>query len=61
MIDQLNGIKKFAAKLIGFDGAYHRFSGTARVEKFDGETVVEKTEAPALWELMYFGRVPKKI
>ncbi|MDR1939559.1 MAG: hypothetical protein LBQ40_02040 [Clostridiales bacterium] len=59
MVDQLKGIKKFAAKLIGFDGAYHRFSGTVRVEKFDGEGLIEKVEAPALWELMYFGHTPK--
>jgi hypothetical protein len=60
MIDQLKGVKKFAAKLIGFDGAYHRFSGTVRVERFDGEKITERVEAPALWELMYFGHIPNK-
>jgi hypothetical protein len=55
MTDQLKGIKKLAARLIGFDGAYHRFSGTVCVEKFDGENAVEKAESTALWELMYFG------
>jgi hypothetical protein len=58
MIEELRGFIKFLAGLAGFDGAYHRFTGTARVEKFEGDTLVEKVESPAIWELMYFGHVP---
>ncbi|MDR3314060.1 MAG: hypothetical protein LBS96_06340 [Oscillospiraceae bacterium] len=56
MIEQLKGVQRFGAKLIGFDGAYHRFAGTVTVERLEDGAVVEHTEAPALWELMYFGK-----
>jgi len=63
MIDDVKGVVRLLAKLSGFDGAYHRFTGTATLEKFDGEaqgeTPIEKFEAPAIWELMYFGRTPE--
>ena len=44
------------AKLIGFDGGYLRFEGTATIEKLEGGTVVETVSDPAVWELMYFGK-----
>ena len=44
------------ASLIGFDGGYLRFEGEATVERFDKGEVVEKVSAPAVWELMYFGK-----
>ena len=44
------------AKLIGFDGGYLRFEGEATVERFEKGEVVEKVSAPAVWELMYFGK-----
>ena len=44
------------AKMIGFDGGYLRFEGTATVEKLEGGNLVEKASAPAVWELMYFGK-----
>ena len=45
------------AKLIGFDGAYLRFGGSATVEKLEAGQVVETaTEDSAVWELMYFGK-----
>jgi hypothetical protein len=56
MIEELNGALKFLARLAGFDGAYHRFTGEAVVERLKDGAVVEKLEAPAIWELMYFGR-----
>ncbi len=46
----------FLAKMIGFDGGYLRFEGTATIEKLDGEKIVEKVSDPAVWELMYFGK-----
>ena len=44
------------AKMIGFDGGYLRFEGTATIEKFEDGKTVEKVSDPAVWELMYFGR-----
>ena len=46
----------FLARLIGFDGGYLRFDGTATVERLEGGTVVETVTDPAVWELMYFGK-----
>ena len=40
--------------LLGFRGAYHRMGGTAILERFDGDEVVEHIEAPAMWEQMCF-------
>ena len=45
------------AKLIGFDGSYLRFEGSATIEKLENGKVVESvTEESAVWELMYFGK-----
>ena len=44
------------AKLIGFDGGYLRFEGTASIEKLENGAVSEKVSAPAVWEMMYFGK-----
>ena len=44
------------ARSVGFDGGYLRFEGIASVEKLDGGVVTETTSAPAVWELMYFGK-----
>ena len=56
-VDKLMGPLRFVAKLIGFDGAYLRFEGTATVERLENGAVVETaTEDSAVWELMYFGK-----
>ena len=44
------------AKMIGFDGGYLRFEGTATIEKLEDGKIVEKVSDPAVWELMYFGK-----
>jgi hypothetical protein len=44
------------ARLIGFDGAYHRFTGKVTIEKFEGGVRVERFDDRAIWELMYFGK-----
>lgn len=44
------------ARLIGFDGGYLRFEGEATVERLEGDSIIEKVSAPAVWELMYFGK-----
>ncbi len=55
-IDDLKGPKKAAARLTGFDGAYLRFAGELRIERYQGEQLVESHTDDALWELMYFGK-----
>lgn len=40
--------------LLGFRGSYHRMGGTAILERFDGEEIIERIEAPAMWEQMCF-------
>jgi len=55
-IDNLKGLKKAAARLAGFDGAYLRFAGEMRIEHYTGEQLVDSHTDDALWELMYFGK-----
>ena len=54
--DRAPWLKRIIARLIGFDGAYHRFTGKATIEKFEGDARVEIFEDRAIWELMYFGK-----
>jgi hypothetical protein len=59
-VDHLPGFQAFLARLAGFDGAYLRFTGSAAVERFQGENLVETAnQKSAIWELMYFGHAPK--
>lgn len=56
----LNGLskpKKALAKAAGINPTYQRFKGIAEVQRLEGGAVVETTTSPAMWELMYFGRV----
>jgi hypothetical protein len=56
MIERLQGIKRAAAQLLRFDGAYLRFSGEIRVEHYQGAEIVDQyVTKDAIWELMYFG------
>ncbi|WP_369369822.1 lipocalin-like domain-containing protein [Promicromonospora sp. Populi] len=55
-IDDLKGPKKAAARLVGFDGAYLRFTGELRVERYQDGELAESYTDDALWELMYFGK-----
>jgi hypothetical protein len=49
-------LKRIVARLIGFDGAYHRFTGKVTIEKFEGNVRMEHFDDRAIWELMYFGK-----
>jgi len=40
--------------LLGFRGSYHRMGGIAILERFDGDDIAERIEAPAMWEQMCF-------
>jgi hypothetical protein len=54
--ERLPFIKRLIAKIVGFDGAYHRFTGKVTIEKFEKDIRVELFDDHAIWELMYFGK-----
>jgi len=56
LTDRMPLLKRMVARLIGFDGAYHRFTGKVTIEKFEGSASVERFDDRAIWELMYFGK-----
>src|SRR5260370_6794890 len=56
LIDWLHGEKKVAAELMGFDGAYLRFTGEIRIEHRRAETIVDSYTDSAIWELQYPGK-----
>ena len=55
MVDTIKGVKRIAAKLMHFDGAYLRFVGDLQISKYPGGEPVETYKDDAIWELMYFG------
>ena len=55
MIDALKGVKRIAAKLGHFDGAYLRFVGDIEISRYRGAALIETHKDDAIWELMYFG------
>lgn len=57
-IEDLHRIQALLARLVGYDGAYLRFSGDVTLDRYTGDSVAEHQTGPAIWELMYFGRVP---
>jgi hypothetical protein len=57
MIEQMHGIARIAAQLMGFDGAYHRFTGDIQLDRYEGDKLVESLHEEGIWELMYFGHV----
>lgn len=56
LIETLHGRTKAAARLLGFTGAYLRFSGRIRVQHFHDAQPVDEFASDAMWELMYLGR-----
>ena len=55
MVDTLTWLKRLAARLARFDGAYLRFTGPMTVTVFRSGTQLEQHTDDAIWELMYFG------
>jgi hypothetical protein len=55
MIDSAKGVKRIAAELAHFDGAYLRFVGDLEVSWYRRGELVETYRDEAIWELMYFG------
>lgn len=60
LIDGLDGFKKVAARLVGFDGAYLRFTGELRIEHQHAGNVIGSHTDSAIWELMYLGKTHTK-
>lgn len=59
-VDGMPGLEGLLARLVNFDGAYQRFTGTVVLDRFEGPNVVESiSQDAAVWELMYFGHAPK--
>ena len=56
MVDSIKGVKRIAAKLAHFDGAYLRFLGDVEISRYSRGDLVETHKDEAIWELMYFGR-----
>ena len=56
LTDRAPFLKRIIARLIGFDGAYHRFAGKVTIERLEGDAPVDQFAGRAIWELMYFGR-----
>jgi len=54
-IDSLPPPAQLLAKIIGFSGAYLRFTGEATLERYENDELTECVSEPAIWELMYFG------
>ena len=56
LVERLPWIKRVAAQMVRFDGAYLRFAGEVRVEHYQGAEIVDQyVTEDAIWELMYFG------
>ncbi|MCI2416616.1 hypothetical protein MOQ72_04215 [Saccharopolyspora sp. K220] len=56
LINEIDGPKKLAAKIVGFDGAYLRFTGELRIEHRHAGRIVDSHTDSAIWELMYLGK-----
>ena len=56
METQLTKLQYVFIWLIGLRGSYQRIIGNVTLEVFENEQVIETITAPALWELMYFGK-----
>jgi hypothetical protein len=60
LIETIHGIRRFLARLIGFDGKFLRFTGDLTLEHYEGDRLVASERDEAIWELMYFGRAGKE-
>jgi len=56
LINEIDGLKKIAAKLARYDGAYLRFTGELRIEHQHAGNIVDSYTDAAIWELMYLGK-----
>ena len=50
-----SALLRFIVKMAQLAPSYIRMTGTVTLQRFEGETEVERIHTPALWEQMYFG------
>lgn len=56
MMAKMSLLMRLGGKLMGLDASYNRIEGLATLERFEDDRLVEIVSAPAIWELMYFGK-----
>ena len=54
--DRAPFLRRIIARLIGFDGAHHRFASNVTIQRLAGDASVERFDGHAVWDRMYFGR-----
>jgi hypothetical protein len=55
LVESIGGVRGMLARLVGFDGAFLRFTGDLTLARYGGVTLAEEQHAEAIWEEMYFG------
>lgn len=60
-VEQMDGWRRIAARLVRFDGAYLRFVGELTIEHWSGGKRIEAYSNEAIWEVMYFGHPRKAV
>jgi hypothetical protein len=57
LTDRVPFLRRIILRLIGFDGAYHRFASKVTIERLGGgDAKVDRFDGRAVWDPMYFGR-----
>ena len=56
----IKGIQAWLARLIGFDGAFLRFTGELALVHYAGAVLAESHHDEAIWEMMYCGHVQRE-
>lgn len=56
MLEGQSPVMKFGARMMGLAPSYNRLTGTVLLERYENNAIVERISAPAIWELMYFGK-----
>jgi hypothetical protein len=59
LVETIHGIRGRLARLVGFDGAFLRFTGDLDLRHYQGEQQVAHEKAEAIWEMMYFGHAER--
>jgi hypothetical protein len=60
MVD-IKGLKRIAAKLAHFDGAYLRFVGDIEISRYRSGELVESDKGDAIWELIVLRPRPRPV
>lgn len=60
LIEQAKGIKRVLGRMVGFDGAYHRFVGDVQLDHYQNDRLVETVNDQGLWEMNYLSKTRKE-